>query len=52
MIGKYFKYFDTGGNPVFTWVCKCEKCRNSTSPCMNILEEKQSKKERPFLLGL
>lgn len=57
MIGKYFKCFDTGGNPVFVWGCDCEKCKNTTSPCMNvlelnILEEKQNKKEHPFLLGL
>lgn len=38
MIYQIFKGFNTAGKPIYEWHCDCKKCKNSTSPCMEILK--------------
>jgi len=37
MLYPVFKTWDTSGKPIIEWECDCEQCKNSTSPCLDVL---------------
>lgn len=56
MIYRIFVGFDTGGEPIYKWICDCGKCRTSTVPCIevveaNIEEEARRKKGDAYAKG-
>lgn len=44
---KIFKGMDTGGNPIVDIRCDCNRCKESTSPCLDsLLERDELKRNR------
>ncbi len=45
---KYFKEWDTGGDPIYEWGCGCEECRTTTGPCMALIEMIEEERKSIF----